>query len=188
MTALRQLRRDEAGFTLTEMLVVMLLFGIIGTGITSVMLSTARTQRYQTQLSDSISQARVATERMRKELRGARQIYPQLPAGVPSNATRVSFWRDANFDDLAQPAEQITYELVTVSGVGTLQRFTAASATPIPVATGLNVGASSFSYDGAAVAPDDTSVFRVVLTTASVPGGPAGLVFTETIELRNVVA
>lgn len=70
----RRRRGDDRGFTLTELLVVIMLFGVIGSIVT-----TAATTglRHQTQLQDrstALSEARVAVQRVDRDIRSASQV------------------------------------------------------------------------------------------------------------------
>lgn len=77
MTVVRRLlgrvrgRDDEAGFTLIEMLTVMVLGAIIGVAVTSAMISGLRSQTRVDAHQTSLEQTRVAMQRVTREVRNA---------------------------------------------------------------------------------------------------------------------
>jgi prepilin-type N-terminal cleavage/methylation domain-containing protein len=110
-----QLRtRQEDGFTLVELLVTILILSVVMTGITSVVISTMRTEQYQRSLQDVVDDGRLSLARIRKELRSARRVHET------SNESALHFWVDKNQDALVQPEEQICYEVEAI-GTGRYQ-------------------------------------------------------------------
>jgi prepilin-type N-terminal cleavage/methylation domain-containing protein len=108
---MERLRREgQAGFTLVELLVTIMILGIVMSGITSVVVSTLRTEQNQRQMQDVIDDGRLSMTRIRQELRGARRIHES------SGPDRLHFWVDQNQDALVQPEEQICY---VVEPIGT---------------------------------------------------------------------
>jgi prepilin-type N-terminal cleavage/methylation domain-containing protein len=95
--------RGEAGFTLVELLVTIVILGIITSGITSVVISSLRVEHFQQQLQDVVDDGRTSMARIRKELRGARRVHEG------SAPDRLHFWVDQNQNALMEPAEQICY-------------------------------------------------------------------------------
>ena len=75
---------DERGFTLVETLVVMLLLAIIGTILTSSMIQAMRTASKQEDQTRTLNAAKVALERLTRELRGANSL-------VTTTAQEVAF-------------------------------------------------------------------------------------------------
>jgi prepilin-type N-terminal cleavage/methylation domain-containing protein len=99
----RMQARGEAGFTLVELLVTILILGIITSGITSVVINTLRVEQFQQQLQDVVDDGRTSMARIRKELRGARRVHDS------SGPDRLHFWVDQNQNALMEPWEQICY-------------------------------------------------------------------------------
>lgn len=79
-------RPNDAGFTLVEMLVAMVVFGILSTGVLSVINSTAKSTKASRQYNDLNEEARVMLNRMSRELREASRISAFTNAGPASNS------------------------------------------------------------------------------------------------------
>jgi prepilin-type N-terminal cleavage/methylation domain-containing protein len=113
MTRLRP-SPDEGGFTLVELLVAMLIMGIVTTGITSVVVSSLRTEQFQQRLQDVVDDGRISITRIRQELRGARRVLES------SSGDRLHFWVDQDQNARADdPEEMICY---VVEPIGTSGR------------------------------------------------------------------
>ena len=70
----RQLRRDERGFTLTELLVVTAVLGLMLTAVGSLMMSSQQAYSFGSNRVEAQQNARVALDLMTRELRGAQSI------------------------------------------------------------------------------------------------------------------
>lgn len=174
----RDLGRQEAGLSLVELLVAMVLTAIIGSTVLAIITTSLRTARFASDTRSTLDETRVAVERVARELRGARRVY------TTSSGTTLSFWTDADFDGLQDTSEQLTYSLVTTGGQTQLQRSTAVTAsTPRVIARGLSP-AAAFTYD---VAPPATRVVTITFTATGTPaGGASPLASTAGVRLRNV--
>lgn len=76
-------RRDaQAGFTLVEMLVTIVLTSIVGAIVTSVMVTSMKTARWQEEETRALGQAKVAMERMTRDVRGANSLTATTPRRV----------------------------------------------------------------------------------------------------------
>ncbi|QBI21505.1 prepilin-type N-terminal cleavage/methylation domain-containing protein [Egibacter rhizosphaerae] len=62
---------NEDGFTLVELLVVVLLLGVLGAAITSGIVSAHSAQRAQIERSDALAELRTAAERVSRDVRAA---------------------------------------------------------------------------------------------------------------------
>ncbi len=62
---------DDGGYSLVEMLVVLLLLGIVGTVVTKGIVTTLRSTRIATQRAVALSQLQTAADRLSRELRAA---------------------------------------------------------------------------------------------------------------------
>ena len=99
---LRRLREEEAGLTLVEMLVVLIMLGILGSLFTSVALTSTRSAKNTQQQTDINEEARLAINRMARELRQATAISAVLnPDGStfsPTAVTAITFQADFDGD------------------------------------------------------------------------------------------
>ncbi len=91
--ARRSVPRDD-GLSLVEVLVAMGLFGVLGTLLLGLALSTSQVTEDTRNLANVTEQSRVAMERMTRELRQAEEIQAVEFSG--SQATGVTFWTDFN--------------------------------------------------------------------------------------------
>lgn len=82
MDGLRVRREGDAGFTLIEMLVVVMLLGVVGSLITSIMITSMRTARWQEEKSRSLVAAKTAMERVTREVRGANSMVTATPRAL----------------------------------------------------------------------------------------------------------
>jgi prepilin-type N-terminal cleavage/methylation domain-containing protein len=102
----------DEGFTLVELLVAMGLFLLLTTMIMSVVLSTSRATTDVQKFTNINEQARVATERLTRELRQASKI---MSVTLPNAAGDVSFTFGIDFngngtiDDVTSDPEVLTY-------------------------------------------------------------------------------
>lgn len=104
--------RAADGFTLVELLVVMLVMGIVATGITSVVITTMQVENDQHALQQVIDDGRLSLTRVRQEVREARRVLPD------SDTSSMHFWVDRNQDALMQPDELICYAVDELEGSG----------------------------------------------------------------------
>lgn len=72
-------RRNQKGFTITELLVSLSLFGIVGMSVSSFMIDTLRRTSLETRMSQATQEAQNAIQLMTAELRLSSQISPYLP-------------------------------------------------------------------------------------------------------------
>ena len=127
-------RSGEGGFTLVELLVVMLLMGVIGATTTGVIVSTLRTEQVQSEMQEVMDDGRIALQRIRGEVRAARRVFetscePATTDCTPSS--RLHFWVDQN-QDAAQTADEVVCYLTEPIGTSgeqfQLVRWTEATA------------------------------------------------------------
>ena len=86
----------DAGVSLIEVLVAMGLFGVLGTLLLGLALSTSQVTHDVRTLTNVNEESRLAMERLTRELRQAATITAvQLPSS-PTDATALTFWTDFN--------------------------------------------------------------------------------------------
>lgn len=153
----------DAGFTLVELLVVVVLMGIIGAAITGVVTSTLQTSRTNSDVRGKLDQTRLAIERVREEVRGADEVCTH------SDGNQVSIWTDKNRDRLFQAGEVTRFSVTTVAAVRQLQRQDGSEPVSAIVAN-VAPAASYFTYNIAPAAQSTTVLCKPSVT----PTGPAG--------------
>jgi prepilin-type N-terminal cleavage/methylation domain-containing protein len=108
------MRRREAagsgGFTLVELMVVLVLLGVVGGSITRVVIQQLQVEQNQQQLQAVIQDGRVSLQRIRSELRQVRRVHES------SGPDRLHVWIDANQDATVQASEQVCYVVEPLPG------------------------------------------------------------------------
>ncbi len=105
-------RDSQGGFTLVELLVVIMLLSVIGATTTSVVISTMRAEHLQSEMQSVMDDGRISLQRIRKEVRAARRLLPTScePAITDcAPSTRLHFWVDQNQDAVETPDEIVCY-------------------------------------------------------------------------------
>ena len=158
----------DRGFTLVELLVSMGLFAVLGSVLLGFVLSTADVTDDVSETADVTGEARLALERMNRELRQARSIEA---ASISDNVVSLTFWTDFDGDDtkdtgLADP-EVLTYRWDRAGGTLTLSAPTAGTTVTRPVLAAkvasfdLRLRSSLWQYDGAdGTAPDGETTWQ----------------------------
>ena len=80
MRRLRDVRRDESGMSLVELLVAMVLIGVLGAIVSAAVLMSQKQVRISTDEATGLSDTRVVVERLGRDIRVSR--------GVDAGATR----------------------------------------------------------------------------------------------------
>ncbi|MCA1839674.1 MAG: type II secretion system protein J [Actinomycetota bacterium] len=116
--AISKRMRDDAGFTLIEVLIAMFLFAILTTVLFTVVLSSANTLTSIRTTTDLNEEARLVMNRMSRELRESENIIsvtnPDGPSFDPNaTSTAITFDVDFNGNGLIEPnasdSERLTY-------------------------------------------------------------------------------
>ena len=100
----------QQGFTLVELLIVIVIMGIVASGITSVIISTMGVESDQSELQQVIDDGRLSITRIRQELREARRVLEG------SGSDTLYFWVDGNQDAIIQPEELVCYRVDELDG------------------------------------------------------------------------
>jgi type II secretory pathway pseudopilin PulG len=114
----------DRGMSLVEVLVGIGLFGMLGAVLLGVVLSTSRVTDDTRELTNVNEEARLAVERLTRELRQANEIVAvHLPANA-NDSTALTFWTDFNGngakDLTAADPEVLTYRWQPTTGQLTL--------------------------------------------------------------------
>ncbi|MGV3561924.1 MAG: PulJ/GspJ family protein [Nocardioides sp.] len=161
----REAPRDQ-GFTMVEMLVSMALFGVLGTVLLGFSLGSARVADGVQSATDVTEEARLATERMTRELRQAEGLSGALVSdgNVVAMTIQVDFDGSGTIDTTAVDPEVLTYRWLEDSERLTL---TANNDLTRPVLAGgvelvdIRLRSSQWIYDGAdASEPDGTTTWQ----------------------------
>lgn len=195
---------DQAGVTLVELLVVMLLMGVVGTAIMNVIVSTTRTQSQVVNLREVMDDGRFSIDQIQKELRQARLVYAETtcgtdPSATCTNSSELHFWVDSDQDNQQDVSEQIFYCVQQIGAIAgdvsncvepdgsqkyALVRWTEANSTATVLAATLVNSTPPFSFD---VSPRETSVVAVSLDFDTLNArGPESFNMQTTVRLRNV--
>jgi prepilin-type N-terminal cleavage/methylation domain-containing protein len=150
--ATRREQRGEGGFTLVEMLVTTILIGIVGTIITNITITSMRAARVQEDETRTLTTAKIAMERITREIRGANALVTCQPRTMSFTTTRNNVRTSYTFTVAASSAtssEIVEDKVVTSLSTGT------STTSHTKVLGGLAIGASDavFSYSDAAGSP-----------------------------------
>lgn len=107
---------DEAGTTLTELLVVILLLGVVGAVTTTGIVQGFNAQLTSTNVAETLDGTRIATQRVREFVRGATEVCSNSDAG------NLVLWTDDNGDGTVADAEIDIFELFLDGGTDVFQR------------------------------------------------------------------
>jgi type II secretory pathway pseudopilin PulG len=139
-----RLARDDAGATLAEMLIAMVLFGVLGSVLMSAFLASRDAAQSSRETHDLNEEARVALNRMSRELRQASTI---TGVSSPDGATSVTFEVDFNGNGVID-ASAVDPEVLKYSWDGSRILLTANDTTGTPVTQPILSGkVSQFELD-----------------------------------------
>jgi prepilin-type N-terminal cleavage/methylation domain-containing protein len=198
---------DERGFTLPELLVAMVLFGILSAAFAMVISATVRHSAVITNESVLQTQTRVALNQIVKDLREATLsttagTSPFVAVGGVMSSSTVTFYAP---DSTYATATPTTYHLREISyrvSGGQLQRATSVSSNTngppwtipalgswVPLVDGVVNTAAFAYYDGSqppALTNSPAAVRTVVVTlTLSVKGTPVQYTYSSSATLRE---
>jgi Tfp pilus assembly protein PilW len=207
MSSTKPNRSSQAGVTLVELMVTMLITSLVGAMIVAAYIVTSRSDRQASQDHQALATLRLSTDRIEGDLRQARRIYQD------STANRLHMWVDYDRDNQQDLSERITFEITTNSGLSpavagttsTLRRKTDAPGTaPMLIADNMqlfppaNADRLTFQYLNAAggtaftpvAAPSsvwtDTTLVDVRLASDAAEGPyPAPRTLKTEVRLRN---
>lgn len=109
--------REESGFTLTEVLVAMMMMTLVMFALYSIFDMSIRVFSFGNDKIEAVENARIGLSKMEREIRAA---YPEDKAATPpeetlfftpTSANEITFGLDLDGDRKVQLSEQITYDL-----------------------------------------------------------------------------
>jgi prepilin-type N-terminal cleavage/methylation domain-containing protein len=101
----------EAGVTLIEMLVTMILLGVVGTLVTSAVVNASTGLIHTDDENKGLQDAKVILDRMGRDVRQARGVVCDAAAADPTCQAHLQLWVDSNSDYVKSNNEIITWEL-----------------------------------------------------------------------------
>ena len=174
--------RDEAGYSLVELLVSLAVLALVLAGILSILFTGQRSYLAGAARVEAQQAARVGLERMVKELREAG--YDPTGAGFPpivvAEPTRVTFQRDLNGNGVIDPTRERVSFLLQGS---VLRRDAGAGAQPI-VEGVRGFGLTYFDRGGAETA-DRSRIGSIRIRLEVGLSGPRAAMESQ-VSLRNV--
>ena len=198
-------RKAEGGFTLIEMLVVIVIFGVLGGLVLQLTLSALHTSQVTQSRDIGVSQAQFAVERLAKDLRAADPLVSADANDLTlmvyrQGACEVHRWYLGTNSQLLEDLQRYPASSSCGNASGTLS---ATSTAPVTGQLANGVGAPLFSFarwDDTANPPDllqmTTPVASanvplvqrvVVVVNVTQPGGHAPVIVQTAVDLRNVV-
>jgi len=139
-----RLRREDSGATLVEMLVAMVLFSVLGSVLMASFMASKQATQSARETHDLNEEARVALNRMARELRQASAI---TAVSAPDGRTSVTFQVDFNGNGTID-ASATDPEVLTYSWDGSRILLTANDTTGTPVTQPILSGkVSAFELD-----------------------------------------
>ncbi|HEX7278066.1 MAG TPA: prepilin-type N-terminal cleavage/methylation domain-containing protein [Solirubrobacterales bacterium] len=193
-----RLRRDEGGLTLVELLVAAMLSVILLAAVSSMVISSMKTQPKISERNQDVSTARFALERMTREIRNG------LGGILETSPSKVSFLtyvrRTACGGGVATSSTtpaikcQVTYQCTTTACSRIESAAGSMTGTPRTVLTGLN-SSQVFCYVpstatdpltcGTAKSKAETTYIGIVLQMPNPTGSATALNISDGASLRN---
>jgi prepilin-type N-terminal cleavage/methylation domain-containing protein len=187
---LRSQQRPDAGFTLVELLVAIVIMAMLGLALVTALHTTVRAEKTSDDESQGLSDIRAVTERMGRDIRSARAVSCDAAAWDTTCKSHLQLWIDYNSNyKIDTSSEIVTWELVSL-GDGSHYKVTrTVNGVTTIVARSLIVQVA-FAYDQAptALSSSPTRTVTTTMTYDALVGlgtGSRNVSFTE--RLRNVV-
>jgi type II secretory pathway pseudopilin PulG len=105
-------RATDAGITLVELLVTMILLAVVSTLVTSAVINAAQGLTHADDETTGLSDAKVILERMARDAREARSLVCDGAAGDVNCQYHLQLWIDSNSDYVKQSNEIVTWKLL----------------------------------------------------------------------------
>jgi len=193
-------RTGDAGVTLVEILIVMVLLSIVGTLVTRAVVDSHAIVRITDDQTQGLADVRIASERLGRDVREARSVLCN-PAGTPAALAaadvncdyHLQLWIDYNADYVQQSTETVTWRLDpnTVTGGFNLVRAVGSGTGVVQSRTIVTQVAFDYDLQPGAVppapsAPHATRVDVDMTYDAVGNSGTSDKTVSFTARLRNV--
>lgn len=201
---MRRRLKAEGGFSLTELLVVIGLLGVIGAATLTVIVSTSRSNAYAEELRTVMDDGRVSLDRIRKELRGGRRVLDgstqfhlywwvdRNQNGLQETSERIHYCvtplgvPDGNNCLTAVPSPSVKYQLVRWSDAGGPTNATSIARTLVDPEVFSGYACPPSTCATGAIAQTDTVHITFDLDMRDRSGGPRSITMSASVRLRNV--
>jgi prepilin-type N-terminal cleavage/methylation domain-containing protein len=148
-----RLRRDDAGVTLVELSIAMVLVAVIGMVVSGAVVGAQKIIRSGDDQTRGLEQVRTAAERLARDIRDARGVLcnptgtdPAMAAADPTCTYHLQVWIDYNSDYVQESNETVTWVLKTGVTPGHYSLVRTAGGTTQVEASAI-VKQVAFSYD-----------------------------------------
>lgn len=161
---------------------------IVSALMLTALMMVSRTNTIVAEDTETLTTARIARQRMEREVRQADEVL------TASTATSLAIWLDENNDDIKQPAELVAWSFTDIDGLpggkAELVRSVADTAVP-PQPNGVHyrspegTGYVPYSYSPAPPATQEITITIVVEPETDGAGG-AAVTLESTVTPRNI--
>ena len=101
----------EAGLSLVELLVTLILLGVVGTLVTAAVVNASGALIHVDDENKGLQDAKVILDRMGRDARHARSIVCDAAASDPTCRKHLQLWVDTNSDYVKSDSEVVTWQL-----------------------------------------------------------------------------
>lgn len=102
---------EEQGLTIVELSIASFILLIVSALMLTALMMVSRTNTIVAEDTETLTTARIARQRMEREIRQADEVL------TPSTASSLGLWLDDNNDDIKQPQELISWSFVDLDGL-----------------------------------------------------------------------
>jgi len=177
---------DESGLTLSEMLVVLVILGVVLAALTGLFVSAMRTEVDQAKRFQAQQEARLALDGLRREVHCAEGISPSAVAGYPATSITITLGAYCSSTPSGGP---VTWCTVPTSGAHALWRTPGTACTPtggVKKADHLTAGAVFTNLATGTPGSNERAKLSVDLPVDADPTTTSGLYrLQDDIVLRN---
>ena len=179
-TSMSELRRDDEGMTLVELLVAMVLVGVLGAIVTAAVMMSHDQVRIADDEATGLADTKIVVERLGRDIRGSRGVDPG------ATESTLVLWIDNNSDYVrnedAQPDEIVTWSVLD-QGTGQFNTLRQTAGGAVQLQSRTLVSGLAFCY---LTEPSDDPA-DCLATPLSVADAEATRLVTVTLEYDSMV-